>query len=128
MLSLVPNEQTPRSICHDFTCSFPPMFENIPIYSQVLIYNFIDTLRNDDHILDNVLCLVIQLCLTLCDPMDCSPPGSSIHEILQARILKWVANALLQGIFPTQGSNPCLLHWQDSLPLGHWGNPIILYN
>ena len=32
-----------------------------------------------------------QLCLTLCDPMDCSPPGSSIHGILQARILEWVA-------------------------------------
>ena len=33
----------------------------------------------------------LQLCLTLCDPMDCSPPGSSFHEILQARILEWVA-------------------------------------
>ena len=33
----------------------------------------------------------LQLCLTLCDPMDCSPPGSSVHRILQARILKWVA-------------------------------------
>ena len=32
-----------------------------------------------------------QLCLTLCDPMDCSPPGSSVHEIFQARILEWVA-------------------------------------
>ena len=30
-------------------------------------------------------------CLTLCDPMDCSPPGSSVHGILQARILEWVA-------------------------------------
>ena len=33
----------------------------------------------------------LQLCLTLCSPMDCSPPGSSIHRILQARILEWVA-------------------------------------
>ena len=32
-----------------------------------------------------------QSCLTLCDPMDCSPPGSSVHRIFQARILKWVA-------------------------------------
>ena len=38
-----------------------------------------------------VLCLVTQSCLTLCDPMDCSPPGSSVHVILQARILEWVA-------------------------------------
>ena len=35
--------------------------------------------------------LVTQLCLTLCDPMDCSPPGSSVHGIFQARILEWVA-------------------------------------
>ena len=35
-------------------------------------------------------CAVAQSCLTLCDPMDCSLPGSSVHEILQARILEWV--------------------------------------
>ena len=35
--------------------------------------------------------VVAQSCLTLCDPMDCSPPGSSVHGILQARILEWVA-------------------------------------
>ena len=34
--------------------------------------------------------LVTQLCLTLPDPVDCSPPGSSVHEILQTRILDWV--------------------------------------
>ena len=34
---------------------------------------------------------VTQSCPTLCDPMDCSPPGSSVHGILQARILEWVA-------------------------------------
>ena len=38
-----------------------------------------------------VLCLVTQLCLTLSYPMDCSLPGSSVHEILQARTLEWVA-------------------------------------
>ena len=40
--------------------------------------------------------------------------GSSVHGILQARILEWVASALLQGTFPTQGLNPCLclLHWK----------------
>ena len=40
-----------------------------------------------------------QLCLTLFDPMDCSPPGSSVHGILQARILEWVA-------FPPPGNLP----------------------
>ena len=37
------------------------------------------------------VCLVAQSCPTLCDPVDCSPPGSSVHGILQARILEWVA-------------------------------------
>ena len=37
-----------------------------------------------------MLCLFAQSCLTLCDPMDYSPPGSSVHGILQARILEWV--------------------------------------
>ena len=35
-------------------------------------------------------CLVLRSCLTLCDPMDCSPPGSSVHGVSQARILKRV--------------------------------------
>ena len=38
-----------------------------------------------------ICCLVAQLCPTLCNPIDCSPPGSSIHGISQARILEWVA-------------------------------------
>ena len=68
--------------------------------------------------------LSAQLCPTLCDPMDCSPPGSSVHEILQARILEWVTIFLLQGIFPTQGYNQCLLHCQVcSLPLAPPGKP-----
>ena len=49
---------------------------------------------------------VAQLCPTLCNPMDCSLPGSSLHGVLQARILEWVCHFLPQGIFPTQGSNP----------------------
>ena len=48
-----------------------------------------------------------QSCPTLCDPVDCSPPGSSVHGILPARILEW--GILCQGIFPTQGLNPGLL-------------------
>ena len=51
---------------------------------------------------------ITKLCPTLCDPMDCSPPGSFVHGILQARKLEGFTHALLQEIFPTQGSNPCL--------------------
>ena len=38
---------------------------------------------------------LLQLCPTLCSPMDCSPPGSSVHGILQARTLEWVARQLI---------------------------------
>ena len=45
-----------------------------------------------------VVCvLVTQLGLTLCDPMDYSPPGSSVQRILQARILEWVASLFSRG-------------------------------
>ena len=59
----------------------------------------------------------------LCNPTDCSPPGSSVPDISQARILKWVDISFSRAIFPTQGSNPCLPHWQaDFLKLSHEGN------
>ena len=50
----------------------------------------------------------LQSCLTLCNRVDCSPPGSSVHGILQARILEWVAISSSRGIFLIQGSNPRL--------------------
>ena len=56
-------------------------------------------------------------------PLDGSPPGFPVHGILQARILEF----LLQGIFPTQGSNPGLLHCRWILyQLSHQGSPRIL--
>ena len=92
---------------------------------------------------------VAQSCPTLHDPMHCSLPGSSIHGICQARVLEWDAIAfsdglysqwnspgqntgvgslsLLQGIFPTQGSNPGLLHCRQIFyQLSHKGSPRIL--
>ena len=57
--------------------------------------------------------------------MDCSPPGSPVHGILQARILEWVGCSLLQGIFPAQGSNLGLLHCRQILyHLSHQGNDL----
>ena len=50
---------------------------------------------------------VTQSCLTLCDPMDCGPPGSSVHRILQAHILEWVAISYSQGMYlPDPGTEP----------------------
>ena len=55
-------------------------------------------LEGDLLAFDEYVCvLVAQSCPTLCDPMDCSPPGSSVHEILQARILEWVAIPFSRG-------------------------------
>ena len=57
----------------------------------------------------------LQLCPTLCNLMDCSPPGSSVHGDSPGKNTGVGCHALLQGIFPTQGLNPrlsCLLHWQ----------------
>ena len=60
---------------------------------------------------------VTQSCLTACDPMDCSPPDSSVHGISQVSILEWVAIPSSRGFSLTQGSNPGLPHCGiDSLP------------
>ena len=76
-----------------------------------------------------VVCVVLvaHLYLTLCNPTDCSQPGSCVHGILQARILGWLTIPfLLQGIFPTQGSNLGLLLCRQILyPLSHQGNPLL---
>ena len=50
-----------------------------------------------------------QSCPTLCGPVDCSLPDSSVHAIFQARILEWVAISSSRGIFLTQGSNLSLI-------------------
>ena len=72
-------------------------------------------------------CSVAQSCPTLCNPMKSSPPGSSIHGILQARILAWVAMPL-PGDLPHAGMEPHLPHWQAcSLPLSHQGSPFSAY-
>ena len=54
-------------------------------------YTTILLIQNTNQKKARVKVLVVQLCPTLCDPMDRSPPGSSVHGILQARILEWAA-------------------------------------
>ena len=72
--------------------------------------------------------LIAQSHPTLCNPTDCSLPGSSVHGILQASGLVTGVGclSLLQGIFLTQGSNPGLLHCMQILyQLGHKGSPLL---
>ena len=70
--------------------------------------------------------LVIQSCPTLCDPMDSNSPGSSVHEILQARILEWVAiplPCLSEGLycieFPSS-VNQLMMNPDSPHPLSMW--------
>ena len=77
------------------------------------------------------LCIVTQSCLTLCDPMDCSPPRTSAMGF--SRQEYWTGFlTLLQGIFPAQGWSPCLwclLHWQtSSLPPAPSEKPFLCVN
>ena len=73
------------------------------------------------------VCLVPQSCLTLCDPMDCSPPGPSVHWDSPGKNTGVGCHALLQGIFPTLGSNPDLKHCTQILyRLSHQGSPSTL--
>ena len=75
----------------------------------------------------DVLCLVAQSCPTLCDPMDCSPPGSSVHGDFPGKNTGVGLYAFLQGIFPTQGWNPGLPHCKWIFYyLSHQGSPRIL--
>ena len=71
----------------------------------------------------SVLCLVTQSCPTLCNPMDCSPPGSSVLGDSPDKSTGVGCHSFLQGIFPTQESNWGLLHGRDSLPTKPAGKP-----
>ena len=74
---------------------------------------------------NRVLCSVPQSCPTLCDPMDCSPPGSSVLGDSPGKNTGVVFNAFLQGNFPTQGSNPGLPHCRQNLYcLSHQGSKV----
>ena len=67
--------------------------------------------------------LVAQSCLTLCDPKDYSPPGSSVHGILQTRILEWVAISFSRGSSqPRNWTRVQSASHTDSLPLSHLGS------
>ena len=73
-----------------------------------------------------MLSLLIQLCVTLCNPMDYSPPGSSVRGILRERILEWAAipfsrespAAQIKPMFPVAPAMQA-----DSSPMSHWGSP-----
>ena len=81
----------------------------------------------------SVVCLVTKSYLALCNPMDCSPPGSSVHEIFQARILEWSAISYSRGSSqPRERTQISCISCIGRQVLCHWrhlGSPInILHN
>ena len=75
------------------------IFYNVIYFSWVSFILRLSDFLVSHTLLSAVLCSVAQSCLTLCDPMDCSPPAYSVHRISQSRILEWVA------ISPSKGSS-----------------------
>ena len=75
------------------------------------------------------VCLVTQSCPSLCNPMDRSPPGSSVHGDSPGKNTGVGCHALLQRIFPTRGSNPGLPHFRQILYcLSHQGSLCLVYS
>ena len=73
------------------------------------------------HPICGILCVCAQSCLRLCNPLDCSLPGSSVHGILQARILEWVAISYSRGSF--QSWDQTHISWRSCIgrqALYHW--------
>ena len=70
--------------------------------------------------------LVTQSCPTLCDPMVCGPPGSSVHGILQAEVLEWVAIPCSRGSSQPRDQSWSPALWVDSLPSEPPGSPTYL--
>ena len=98
-------------------CNLIPVFSLSLLCSQYFEY----LLKIWENSLCCVSCSVVSD--SAIDPMDCSPPGSSVRGILQARILELGYHFLFQGIFPTQRLNPGLLHCRQSLyHLSHRGS------
>ena len=89
-------------------------------------FEIFKNLKRQLTILSKHVCMHIQSCPTLCGPVGCSPPGFSVHGILPARILEWVAISYLRRCSWSRNWTQvsCVsLHWQsDSLPLSHLGS------
>ena len=99
-----------------------PIFKSPEIISLAFWYLLLHSLHTymciffDKQRWDLCVCLVAQSCPTLCNPMDCGPPGSSsAHGDSPGKNTGVGCHALLQGIFPTQGLNPDLPHCRQIL-------------
>ena len=86
------------------------------LYYLILIFIFHNWLFASCFV--GCCCLVTKSCLTLCDPIDCSPPGSTVHGIFQARILQWVAISFSRG--SSRPRDPTYMSCIGMWILYHW--------
>ena len=111
---------------HTHTHTHTHMILDFPASETVRKHTHTHTQTHTHRLLfiSHLVCVRAQSCPTLCNPMACSLPGSSVHGTSLARILDSVAFSYSRGIFPIQGLNLHLLHQQvDSFPLSHLGIP-----
>ena len=118
--------------CH-FCLSEITLFHNVLTYMWSVFFSSRIWSLWEEGPLPSCVCMraqSLQSRLTLCNPTDCSLPGSSVHEDSPGKNTGVGCYFLLQEIFPTQGSNVsllCLLHWQvGSLPLAPSRKPLTL--
>ena len=105
-----PPHKTILLFCISFSCGW---FDHCLLYNVKNLHGSSGTLSIRSNSLNlwvhmhsvQLVSSVAQSCLTLCDPIDCSPPGSSVHEDSPVKNTGVCCHVLLQGIFPTQGLN-----------------------
>ena len=121
-----------RLLCFSF-CPFSPraIHRCDPRRPRDLRQSFIQSVPPIQNHSTILMCVCAHSYLTLCDPMDCSPPGSSVHGIFQAQILEWVAIFSSRGFSPSRDQTP-VSHTSpalqaDSLPLSHQGSLLASY-
>ena len=110
-------------ILYYFKCIF-----SLRYFILCLCYLFFFFFHYHHHGISQVFkMLVAQLCLTFCDPMDCSLPGSSVHGILQARIVEWVAISFSKDSSWSRDRTGSPALQVESLPLSLLGSPKCLH-
>ena len=113
----------PYYLLHRISTEWDPSPRTVSRVHSTLVGQHIFSLLNGvgpGYILMCVHIHSLQSCLTLCNPMDYSLPGSSVHGFLKARIVEWVAMPSSRASSQPRDRTPslCLLHWQvNSLPL-----------
>ena len=104
-------------------CATHTYLKHTLLFSLYIKFSRSDVESKPSQFLSLLLLFSCSVMFNSCDLIDCSPPGSSVHRISQARILG--CHFLLQGIFLIQGMNPRFLHWQaESLAVSHQGCPV----